>query len=270
MNDPISLAETVKKALLEDYKQSRPMDRLPLCTAARTEAVRELTEKLRLLLFPGSCQDPEPHLEQTRQMLAGQIHDAFRLCGREGDGEELALKFLSAFPRIRFLLQTDLEAALAGDPAAENMAEIACCYPGFFAVTVHRLAHGLYVLNVPLLPRIMSEYAHSVTGIDIHPGAEIGSHFFIDHGTGVVIGQTARIGSHVKLYQGVTLGALSLRGGQSLRGVRRHPTVEDGATIYAGATVLGGNTVIGRDAVIGANAFITCSVAPGTTVKSST
>ena len=116
----------------------------------------------------------------------------------------------------------------------------------------------------------MSEYAHSVTGIDIHPGAEIGSHFFIDHGTGVVIGQTARIGSHVKLYQGVTLGALSLRGGQCLRGMRRHPTVEDGVTIYAGATVLGGNTVIGRDAVIGANAFITCSVAPGTTVKSST
>ena len=178
-----------------------------------------------------------------------------------------ALSFMSRIPQIRALLQTDLEAALTGDPAATGATEILCCYPGFFAVAVYRLAHGLDTLNVPLLPRIMSEYAHSLTGIDIHPGAEIGSHFFIDHGTGTVIGQTAKIGSHVKLYQGVTLGALSTRAGKGLQGVRRHPTLEDGVTVYAGATILGGDTVIGKGAVIGANTFVTSSVAPGAIVK---
>lgn len=140
-------------------------------------------------------------------------------------------------------------------------------YPGLFAITVNRLAHALWQLKVPLIPRIMTEYAHSLTGIDIHPGATIGRYFFIDHGTGIVVGETTLIGERVKLYQGVTLGALSTRGGQSLRGKRRHPTIEDGVTIYAGASILGGDTIIGHDAVIGSNVFITHSIAPGTRVS---
>ena len=158
-------------------------------------------------------------------------------------------------------------AAYAGDPAATSADEIIFCYPGLYAITVYRLAHVLYELQVPMLPRIMTEHAHSVTGIDINPGATIGKYFFIDHGTGIVIGETTVIGDYVKIYQGVTLGALSTRGGQSLRGKRRHPTIEDNVTIYAGASILGGETVIGRDSVIGSNVFITHSIAPCTTVS---
>lgn len=194
------------------------------------------------------------------------IYDAYRTLEAMTDSK-IATAFFTKLTAVRDCLRQDLQAALAGDPAAENTAEILLAYPGFFAVTVYRLAHELYQLGVPLLPRLMAEYAHSATGIDIHPGARIGSRFFIDHGTGVVIGQTAVIGNGVKLYQGVTLGGLSTRGGQDLRGIKRHPTVEDGVTIYANATVLGGETVIGRGSTIGANAFITDSVAPGTRVS---
>ena len=165
------------------------------------------------------------------------------------------------------MVQTDLVACYEGDPAATGMSEIVFAYPGLFAITVYRLAHVLYTLSVPMLPRIMTEHAHSTTGIDIHPGATIGEYFFIDHGTGIVIGETTVIGNNVKIYQSVTLGALSTRGGQSLRGKRRHPTSEDNVTIYAGASVLGGDTVIGAGSVIGSNAFITKSVAPCTTVS---
>ena len=157
-------------------------------------------------------------------------------------------------------------AAFEGDPAATGYDEIVLAYPGLYAITVYRLAHELYRLGVPLIPRMMTEIAHGTTGIDIHPGATIGSHFFIDHGTGIVIGQTTVIGDYVKLYQGVTLGGLSTRGGQSLAGVKRHPTIEDRVTIYAGATILGGDTVIGSGCVIGANAFITSSIPANTTV----
>ena len=150
--------------------------------------------------------------------------------------------------------------------AAKGYDEIVLAYPGIYAITVYRLAHELYLLNVPLIPRMMTEIAHSTTGIDIHPGATIGAYFFIDHGTGIVIGQTTIIGEHVKLYQGVTLGGLSTRGGQSLAGAKRHPTIEDRVTIYAGATILGGETVIGSDCVIGANAFVTRSIPANTTV----
>ena len=161
----------------------------------------------------------------------------------------------------------DLEAAFDGDPAAYSLDEIIIAYPGLYAITVNRLAHALWTLGVPLIPRIMTEHAHSLTGIDIHPGASIGRYFFIDHGTGIVVGETTVIGDRVKLYQGVTLGALSTRGGQSLRGKRRHPTIEDNVTIYAGASILGGETVIGRGAVIGSNVFITHSIAPDTRVS---
>jgi serine O-acetyltransferase len=181
--------------------------------------------------------------------------------------EQLAAQFLEQIPQIRAMVDTDLQAAYDGDPAATGKDEIVFSYPGLYAIVVYRLAHGLYEMGVPMLPRMMTEHAHNKTGIDIHPGATVGKFFFIDHGTGIVIGETTVIGDNVKIYQGVTLGALSTRGGQSLRGVRRHPTIEDDVTIYAGASILGGETVIGKGCVIGSNAFITRSIAPGTTVS---
>jgi len=183
---------------------------------------------------------------------------------KHAHAREVARAFLATFPRIREVLWTDIEAAYEGDPAAYCYAEIVISYPGFYAIMVQRLAHELHLLGVPFIPRIMTEHAHSITGIDIHPGATIGSYFFIDHGTGIVIGETTIIGEHVKIYQGVTLGALSTRGGQRLKGAKRHPTIEDYVTIYAGASILGGDTVIGENAVIGGNAFITSTV-PGQT-----
>ena len=203
---------------------------------------------------------------QTRQAKE-QLEEWIAMTGTAEDPRLLGQAFFGELPQVRALLRSDAQAAFDGDPAASGVEEILCCYPGFYAVTVHRLAHVLHGLGVSLLPRMMAEQAHSTTGIDIHPGARIGSSFFIDHGTGVVIGETAVIGSQVKLYQGVTLGGLSTRGGQSLRGIRRHPTLEDRVTVYANATILGGNTVIGHDCVIGASAFITESVAPCTAVS---
>ena len=168
---------------------------------------------------------------------------------------------------MRDLLFTDLDATFEGDPAAKSKEEIVFSYPGFYAITVYRVAHVLYTLGVPLIPRMMTEHAHGKTGIDINPGASIGKYFFIDHGTGIVIGETTVIGEHVKVYQNVTLGALSPRKGQSLAGIKRHPTVEDDVTIYSGASILGGDTVIGRGAVIGGNCFLTESVAAGVRVS---
>ena len=170
-------------------------------------------------------------------------------------------------PKVREYLETDLQATFDGDPAAKSFDEVILAYPGLFTITVFRLAHELFLIGVPLIPRIMTEHAHSLTGIDIHPGATIGKYFFIDHGTGIVIGETTVIGKNVKVYQGVTIGALSTRGGQRLRDVKRHPTIEDDVTIYAGASILGGKTVIGKGSVIGSNAFITKSIAAGTSVS---
>ena len=172
-------------------------------------------------------------------------------------------------PAIRKSLLTDVEAAFLGDPACKNFDEVILCYPGLNAVTIYRLAHELYKLDVPFLPRMMTEWAHGETGVDIHPGATIGDHFFIDHGTGVVIGETCQIGQHVKIYQGVTLGALSFlqdEAGQLIRSSKRHPTIEDRVVIYANATVLGGDTTIGYDSVIGSSVWLTYSVEPQTTV----
>lgn len=168
---------------------------------------------------------------------------------------------------IREYTETDVQAAFDGDPAAFNRNEIILSYPGLYTITINRIAHELFKLSVPLIPRIMTEHAHSQTGIDIHPGATIGKYFFMDHGTGIVVGETTIIGDNVKVYQGVTIGALSTRGGQKLKGVKRHPTIEDNVTIYSGASVLGGETVIGRNSVIGSNAFITSSIAPETRVS---
>ena len=181
--------------------------------------------------------------------------------------EQIAVQFLERIPAIRGMLAKDVQAAYDGDPAAFNTDEVIFSYPGVFAITVNRVAHELFLLKVPMIPRIMTEYAHSITGIDIHPGATIGKHFFIDHGTGIVVGETTIIGDNVKIYQGVTLGALSTRGGQKLKNAKRHPTIEDNVTIYSGASILGGETVIGRDSVIGGNAFITKSIPAGTTVS---
>ncbi|MDR2460261.1 MAG: serine acetyltransferase [Deltaproteobacteria bacterium] len=181
--------------------------------------------------------------------------------------QSTTLEFLEKIPKLREILLTDVEAAYDGDPAAFNKDEIILSYPGIYAITVNRLAHELYLLKVPLIPRMMTEHAHSLTGIDIHPGASIGHHFFIDHGTGIVIGETTIIGNFVKIYQGVTLGALSTRGGRLLDGVKRHPTIEDHVTIYSGASILGGSTVIGESVVIGSNAFITKSIPEKTKVS---
>ncbi len=272
--------EDLTALLLADYRLGRQIDVTAAVCRPEPTAVRQLLEKLRILLFPGyfredgACGSLESYLSMlvadTAFRLEGQI---LPLLGRslppeaaEAKCREICGAFLRQIPRIRRDMQSDLQAFLAGDPAAAGEEEIIVSYPGYFAIMVYRLAHTLYDMGVPVLPRMMAEYAHSVTGIDIHPGATIGSAFFIDHGTGVVIGQTTVVGSGVKLYQGVTLGALSTRGGQSLRGKKRHPTIEDAVTVYAGASILGGDTVIGAGAVIGANAFVTGPVAPGTTV----
>jgi serine O-acetyltransferase len=184
----------------------------------------------------------------------------------DADPEEIVNAFLARLPEVRRMLETDAQAAYEGDPAATSRMEVVMAYPGMYAVTVHRLAHELYRLKVPVIPRIMSELAHSKTGIDIHPGATIGERFFIDHGTGVVIGETTVIGRNVKLYQGVTLGALSFpkdeNTGMLMKGHKRHPNVEDNVVIYAGATILGGDTVIGHDSEIGGNVWLMESIPP--------
>lgn len=183
------------------------------------------------------------------------------------EAQDITITFLKKIPMIREYLETDLQAAFDGDPAADSKEEIILSYPGLFAITTYRIAHELFLLSVPLIPRIITEYAHNLTGIDIHPGASIGKYFFIDHGTGIVIGETTIIGEHVKVYQGVTLGALSTNGGQKLKHVKRHPTIEDYVTIYSGASILGGETVIGRNTIIGGNTFITKSISSDTRVS---
>jgi serine O-acetyltransferase len=184
----------------------------------------------------------------------------------DAEAERLVGAFMDAMPGVRDQLATDVQAAFDGDPAATGTDEAIFSYPGLFAIAVQRLAHVFHKLDVPLLPRVMTEYAHGRTGIDIHPGAELGERMFIDHGTGVVIGETCQIGADVKIYQGVTLGALAPAFGQKLRGTKRHPTLGTGVTVYAGATILGGDTHIGDNCTIGGNVFLTESVPPRTTV----
>ncbi len=274
--------ESVVDTILGDYAQGRDIDKIEHLRRPDKDIIIDIIEKLRRIVFPGYFKDKNYRIYNAKHNLSMLIEDVmFHLTRQialvfqsEGMGEaaatekaqELCLEFFRRIPQVRSLVQTDLQAAYEGDPAATGMAEIIFAYPGLFAITVYRLAHVLYELQVPMLPRIMTEHAHSITGIDIHPGATVGEYFFIDHGTGIVVGETTVIGKNVKIYQGVTLGALSTRGGQSLRGKRRHPTIEDNVTIYAGASVLGGNTVIGRNCVIGSNVFITKSIPRCTTV----
>jgi serine O-acetyltransferase len=276
--------QTLTDRILADYGNERVIDRLEMFTQPDRLVIEALIEKLFRLVFPGYYRDYTYRIYNPKNNLSALIEDiAFHL-NRQigialrgssqayGDGidratEDLTAAFLEKLPEIRAYVETDLQAAYDGDPAASDKAEVIIAYPGMYAITVYRLAHVLYQLEVPLIPRIMTEYAHSRTGIDIHPGAQIGRYFFIDHGTGIVVGETTVIGDNVKIYQGVTLGALSTRGGQKLHGKRRHPTIEDNVTIYAGASILGGDTVIGHDSVIGSNVFITHPIAPGTRVS---
>ena len=276
--------QQLAEKILADYEGGRVIDRLEMFTQPDRQVITELIDKLLRLVYPGYYRDYIYRIYNPRNNLSALIDDvAFHLnrqigIALRGNGhcpeehisrtaEDLTAAFLEQLPEIRGYVETDLQAAYNGDPAASSRAEIIIAYPGLYAITVNRLAHALFKLNVPLIPRIMTEIAHSKTGIDIHPGAQIGHYFFIDHGTGIVVGETTVIGDNVKLYQGVTLGALSTRGGQKLHGVRRHPTIEDNCTIYAGASILGGDTVIGHDSVIGSNAFITHPIPPNTRVS---
>lgn len=240
------------------------------------QAVILLIKDIRRLIFPAYYGEaalmslaPEDYaallLERIEKQLFRQI--ALTLPEEQEDrAAELAAEMVTRLPKIARMVQLDLEATFDGDPAAGSREEILFSYPGLFSILVYRVAHELYEMNIPILPRMMAEYAHSHTGIDIHPGAQIGDHFFIDHGTGIVVGETTIIGDRVKLYQGVTLGALSTRDGHHSQPGKRHPTVEDDVTIYSGATILGGNTTIGRGSVVGGNAFLTSSVQKDTRV----
>ncbi len=285
-----SLADNLREItqdILYDYGRERVIDKLDVREHPNKDEVVELTEKLLRIVYPGYFKNKVYRVFTVQNTLAvlledvtinlkkqvsialksyhpGEVIPQEKLCKAS---EEITLDFLKTIPKIRAYLATDVQAALEGDPAAENAAEIIVSYPGLYAITIYRLAHELYSLGVPVVPRVMAEYAHSQTGIDINPGAKIGRYFFIDHGTGIVIGETTVIGEHVKLYQGVTLGALSTRAGRALRNVKRHPTIEDNVTIYSGASILGGETVIGANSVIGGNVFITRSIAPNTRVS---
>lgn len=218
----------------------------------------------RLLRFQFDAAELRSEIPVVADKLAALLTEAgITATGRI---ESIVTEFIGSLVRLRRAISDDVEAAYEGDPAAAGYEEIAVSYPAIRALAIHRIAHELYLRGVPLIPRIMSEYAHDRTGIDIHPGARIGQHFFIDHGTGVVIGETTEIGDNVRLYQGVTLGANSVRDSNRLRGQKRHPTVEDDVTVYAGAKILGGETVIGAGSVIGGNVWITESVPPGARV----
>lgn len=274
--------EGIVDSILEDYHNGRDIDKLDPFQHPDKDVVIDMIGKLLRIVYPGFSRDRAYRIYNTKHNLSMLIEDVMYNLNKQiaivlrsamsaqeaqDKAQMLSLEFFRAIPGVRSAIQTDVEAFYDGDPAAYSVDEIVFCYPGLYAITVYRLAHILYTLNVPMLPRIMAEHAHCITGIDINPGATIGKYFFIDHGTGIVVGETTVIGDHVKVYQGVTLGALTTRGGQSLRGKKRHPTIEDNVTIYAGASILGGGTVIGRDSVIGSNVFITHSIPACTTVS---
>lgn len=282
------LPKTVKK-LLGLRKSLAAFEHVSQVATPSFTAAKDLIKLAHLLLFPGFF-SPKPVTELNIEHHTGQIlyvfyeqlsreiaaayrHDCRRYELACSDcqemGRQIALEVAGSLPELRRLLALDVAAAKEGDPAAgEHYDQIIFCYPGLFAVMVQRLAHELYIRQVPFLPRIFTEYAHGKTGIDIHPGAEIGPSFFIDHGTGVVIGETTTIGAGVRIYQGVTLGAMSIPAGSGdrLRGSKRHPTIEDNVIIYAGATILGGDTVIGENSVVGGNVWLTESIPPNTKV----
>lgn len=281
--------------IVQTYHDVGSINHLGYCPLPNYETIIALTEDLKEIMYPGYRRRDNLHLgnviyhvgdlidhlhdQLTQQIARALIHESQKHDAKPCDAQERqdfealgqakAVAFLEKLPDLRRRLATDVQAAYDGDPACKSLDEVIFCYPGLEAITVYRLAHLLHELGVPLIPRMMTEWAHSKTGIDIHPGAAIGNYFFIDHGTGVVIGETCVIGEWVKLYQGVTLGALSFptdAEGKLVRGTKRHPTLEDRVVIYANATVLGGATVIGHDSVIGASTWVTQSIDPHTTV----
>ncbi|MBR3099416.1 MAG: serine acetyltransferase [Clostridia bacterium] len=251
------------------------------CQPPERPEIARIVRSLQALLFPLCFRREDPRmsddalLESTVRDLKDQTEAAFRFTSPEGcdaqpDAEGLCDRFLERLPEIKRLLISDVEALYEGDPAAVCREEVMLCYPGFFAISVYRIAHELYEIGIPLIPRIMTEFAHEKTGIDIHPGAQIGKHFFIDHGTGIVIGETTVIGDYVKLYQGVTLGAKSFEldeNGNPVKKIKRHPNIGNHVVIYANATILGGDTTVGDNCVIGGNTWLTHSVADGSTVQ---
>jgi serine O-acetyltransferase len=289
-----SLSELTDR-IVDSYTEIGTINHLGHCPLPSAQEVVEILQDIKEVLYPGYRRRQNLHLgnvsyyvgdlidslhDRLTQQIARALRWAADMRGEEtcvekrkvdfeAVGQEHAIRFLESLPDIRRLLASDVQAAYDGDPAAIGPDEIIFCYPGLEAITVHRLAHQLYRQQVPLIPRIMSEWSHSQTGIDIHPGATIGPSFFIDHGTGVVIGETTEIAAHVKIYQGVTLGALSFDKdgeGNLVRGTKRHPTIEEGVVIYANATILGGDTVVGHHSVIGASVSLTKSVPPNTVV----
>jgi serine O-acetyltransferase len=281
----------ITERIVRTYDQAARMNHLDHCPLPRYDEVIAAIDDLKEILYPGYRRREGLHhgniayyvgdlLDRLHDRLTIQIGRALRHeAGATSDcisredyealGQAKTLQFLDQLPELRSVLATDVQAAFDGDPACRTPDEVIFCYPGLEAITIYRLAHLLHELGIPFIPRMMTEWAHSRTGIDIHPGATIGEYFFIDHGTGVVIGETCEIGQHVKLYQGVTLGALSFATdgeGNLVRGTKRHPTIEDRVVVYANATILGGRTVVGHDSVIGSSVWLTSSVGPHTTV----
>jgi serine O-acetyltransferase len=279
--------DVIVKDILADFDGRKNIDAVDIFNKPDKREVQELVKNLFKIVYPGYFRDKSFKIynpsnsyaviiEDTFYHMNKQVFLALDFCKKRGTMTEddrrkesyrICKAFFGRIPKIREYIESDLLAAYDGDPAAGCFEEIILAYPGLIASTVYRIAHELYVEQVPVLPRMMTELAHSKTGIDIHPGATIDKYFFIDHGTGIVIGETAIIGKNVKIYQGVTIGALSTRGGQKLSGKKRHPTICDNVTIYAGASILGGNTIIGENAVIGGNTFITSSINPNTIVS---
>lgn len=279
--------ESLTQKILDSYGKHELTVHLDVENDLNKDILIQVVEQMRKILFPGFFEENRVRSEYARYILGSRIEfvqynlkkqiakalGGDKRCAGcpESDAskkaEEITARFLNKIPDMRETLYEDVCAAFDGDPAASGTEEIIFSYPGLYAITVYRIAHELAVLNVPLIPRIMSEHAHSVTGIDIHPSATIGKRFFIDHGTGIVIGSTTQIGDNVKIYQGVTLGALSTRHGQKLRGVKRHPTIGNNVTVYSNTTILGGDTVIGDNVTVGGNAFIVKSIAPGMSVS---
>jgi serine O-acetyltransferase len=271
--------------LVASYAQLGGINHLDGKNLPSKSAITDITCDLLRLLFPGFFDEKLIHSSEIKTETAalldsvlGKLEDEIRKSLEYHPPENLPKKeitkaahgltveFLGQLPGVREMLQTDVQAAFDGDPAALSKEEVLVAYPFVEAIGVQRLAHELYLKKIPLIPRIMTEWAHSRSGMEIHPGAKIGSHFFVDHCTGTVVGETASIGNHVKMYHGVTLGAKSTAGGQKLRGKKRHPTIEDRVTIYPGATILGGDTIIGAGSTIGGNVFIMDSVAPNSLV----
>lgn len=282
------LAQIIEK-ILDTYQDDKGINHLEGPNLPAREAVEEIVVDLLNVIFPGYYEKLEISREEMSLYIWERIVSTYHNLSREitkslktiaemekkTDDElttiavQKTLAFLLRLPHVRKKLTGDVGAAYDGDPAAKSFDEIILCYPGLAAIAVYRVAHELYMLEIPLIPRIMAEFAHSKTGIDIHPGASIGDNFFIDHGTGVVIGETSVIGNAVRIYQGVTLGALSFKkdkDGRVMKGGKRHPTIDDNVVIYAGATILGGETVVGKNSIIGGNVWLLESVPPNTTI----